>query len=256
VAERRKSILVVDDSEIVLTYISMMLRRMGYDRIMPAAAGREALKLIKLFVPDAVLLDIEMSDGITTLKRIREKERTTHIPVIILTTTSEAEAEETSRRLQCAGYLTKPVKVTDLNEVMNNCITYNGGRKRRYLRTTLEKRVAVTSHGETKGYQAINLSEGGVYLRKATPLPAGTQVIIDLPVKDEQFLKLRGTVIYTKTITGDIFKVAPGMAVEFQDVSSEEAELLRGYILELLTRDILEEQEEPVITKNHRIIYF
>jgi len=47
-----------------------------------------------------------------------------------------------------------------------------------------------------------------------------------------------------------------GMAVEFQDVSSEDAEVLKAYILELLTRDILEEQGEPVITKNHRIIYF
>jgi hypothetical protein len=46
------------------------------------------------------------------------------------------------------------------------------------------------------------------------------------------------------------------MAVEFQDISGEDAELLKAYILELLTRDILEEQEEPVITKNHRIIYF
>jgi len=52
-----------------------------------------------------------------------------------------------------------------------------------------------------------------------------------------------------------IFKVAPGMAVEFRDVSSEDAELLKAYILELLNRDILEEQGEPVITKNHRTIY-
>jgi hypothetical protein len=46
------------------------------------------------------------------------------------------------------------------------------------------------------------------------------------------------------------------MAVELQEISSEDAELLKAYILELLTRDILEEQEETVITKNHRIIYF
>jgi CheY-like chemotaxis protein len=256
VAERRKSILVVDDSEVFLTYISVMLRRMGYDRIMPAAAGREALKLIKLFVPDVVLLDIEMPDSTATLRRIREKEQTAHMPVIMLTTVSEAEARETSRKLKCAGYLTKPVKVTDLNEVINKCITYHGGKKRKYLRTTLEKRVAVTSHGETKGYQAINLSEGGIYLRKTTPLPVGTQVVIDLPLKDDKTLKLRGIVIYTKTITGDIFKVAPGMAVEFQDVSEEDSEILRAYILELLTGDILEEQEEPVIIKNQRIIYF
>jgi hypothetical protein len=45
------------------------------------------------------------------------------------------------------------------------------------------------------------------------------------------------------------------MAVEFQGVSEEDAEILKAYILELLTRDILEEQEEPVITKNNRIIF-
>ena len=102
----------------------------------------------------------------------------------------------------------------------------------------------------------MNLSEGGVYLRKATSFPVGTHVIIHLPVKDDKTLKLKGTVIYTKRITGDIFKVEPGMAVEFQDVSGEDAGILKVYVLELLTRDIIEEQEEPVITRNKRIIYF
>jgi CheY-like chemotaxis protein len=255
VAERRKSILVVDDSEIFLTYLSMMLRRMGYERIMPAVAGKEALKLIKLFVPDVILLDMEMPDGSATLKRIKEKEQTAHIPVIMLTTVSGTEARKTARRLKCSGYLTKPVKVTDLNHVMNRCITYEGGKQRKLLRATLAKRVEVTAHGETKEYQAIALSEGGIYLRKATSFPVGAEVVIHLPLKDDT-LKLKGTVIYKKSITGDIFKVAPGMAVEFQGVSEEDAEILKAYILELLTRDILEEQEEPVITKNNRIIFF
>lgn len=255
-AERRKSILVVDDSEICLTYLSLMLRRMGYERIMPAVAGKEALKLIKLFVPDVILLDIEMPDGKTTLKRIKEREQTAHIPVIMLTTLSGTEARKTAGRLKCSGYLTKPVKVTDLNQVMNRCITYEGGRQRKLLRATLGKRVEVTVHGETKEYQAIALSEGGIYLRKAITFPVGTEVVIHLTVKDDKTLKLKGTVIYTKSITGDLFKVAPGMAVEFQGVSGEDAEILKAYILELLTRDILEEQEEPVITKNNRIIFF
>jgi len=74
--------------------------------------------------------------------------------------------------------------LTDLNQVMNRCITYEGGKQRKLLRATLAKRVAVTAHAETKDYQAIALSEGGIYLRKATSFPVGTEVVIHLPLKD------------------------------------------------------------------------
>jgi CheY-like chemotaxis protein len=89
--DRQKSILVVDNSEIFLTYISMTLRRMGYDKIIPANNGADAIELITLLLPDVVLLDINMPemDGIATLKRIKENQKTSQIPVIMISSTDD-----------------------------------------------------------------------------------------------------------------------------------------------------------------------
>jgi len=250
-SDRPKNILIVDDSETFLTYLSVTLHRMGHNKIMPTNNGMDALKLIKLLMPDVVLLDIAMPqiDGITTLRLIKDDEQMSSIPVIMLTTASDTKTYEKCKKLGCFGYLTKPVKVSDLNETINKCITYEGGKKRKFLRTMFEKKVTVTHNGVTEEHYAVNLSEGGMYIRKINPFPVGTKVEIALPLKENKPIKLKGIVIYVRYISRDLFKIAPGMAIEFEELSSEDSAMLKAYIIKLLTADIIEEQKEPVIIK-------
>jgi len=256
VVERQKSIIIVDDSEIFLTYLSMMLHRMGHKKIIPATNGKQALQLIKLFMPDIILFDIEMLDSIKTLRQIKDDKQTSNIPIIMLTTIRgmEIETYEESKKIGFFGHLEKPVNIIKLNDILNKCIDYEEGKKRKFLRANFEKKVIVTHKGETKELRAINLSEGGIYIKKIDPFPVGTEVEIAIPLI-KKTLKLKGTVVYTKCISGDLFKIAPGMAIEFKELSSEDSAMLNAYIIELLAGDILEEQEEPVIEKDDRIIY-
>lgn len=170
--ERQNSIMIVDDSEIVLTYLSMMLNRMGYKKIIPATNGRQAIQLIKLFMPDIILFDIEMLDSIKTLRRIRDDKQTSNIPIIMLTTIRgmKIETYEECKKIGFLGHLEKPVNIIKLNDILNKCINYEGGKKRKFLRTNFENKVAVTHEGETKDLRAINLSEGGIYIKKIDPL--------------------------------------------------------------------------------------
>ena len=245
-----KSILIVDDSEVFLSYFTMMLRRMGYEKIIPARDGEDALRIITLQMPDLVLLDIEMPDSNTILKHIKGTKLASHIPVITLTTASDIEADNQCEKLGCFGYLTKPVKVTHLNDMINRCISYEGGKKRKFLRTTLQQVVELTCKGKTEEFYAVSLSEGGIYIRKVEPFPVGTTVEIALPVKKDKTLKLKGKVIYV-----NYYKIGSGMAIAFDDLTGEDSEMLKAYILAILTGDILEKQEEPVIKKDERISY-
>lgn len=81
-----KTILLVEDSEAVIIQMKDMLSRQGYN-IMVASNGREALEQIDVKIPDAMILDLMMPgvDGFEVLRRIREEEKTDHLPVIILT---------------------------------------------------------------------------------------------------------------------------------------------------------------------------
>jgi CheY-like chemotaxis protein len=248
-SDRSKRILIVDDSETFLMYISILLRRMGFDKVVPADNGIEALKLLRIMMPDVVLLDIAMPqmDGITALRHIKGNDHTSNIPVIMATIASDKKSYEECERLGCSGYLTKPVKVTDLYSILNESISYEGGKKRKFLRTSFGKKVAITHSGGTKEHYAITLSEGGIYIRERNPLSVGTEVEITLPLKSET-VNPKGAVIYVKGLSGDVFNVAPGMAIEFKGLTSKDSAMLKEYIKEQLTKDIIEEQDEPVIS--------
>lgn len=251
VSDREKEVLIADDSETFLMYISILMRRMGFYKIIPANNGMEALKLLRILMPDIVMLDIEMPqmDGITVLRHIKGDDHTSNIPVIMVTIVSDKKSYEECKRLGCSGYLTKPVKVTDLNSILSESISYEGGKKRKFLRTSLEKKVVITHSGGTKEHYATNLSEGGIYIREKNPLSVGTEVEITLPLKGET-IKLQGNVIYVKGLSREVLNVVPGMAIGFKGITSKDSIMLKEYIKEELIKDIIEEQDKPLISKD------
>ena len=80
------NILVVEDSEPAIIQLTDILGRQGY-RLQVARNGREALAQIEQTLPEAMILDLMMPevDGFAVLKAIRAVERTSRIPVLILT---------------------------------------------------------------------------------------------------------------------------------------------------------------------------
>jgi len=246
-SKRLKRILLVDDSETFLMYFSILLRRMGFD-IIPADNGVAALKLLRVLMPDVVILDIAMPqmDGITALRHIKGDMHTSNIPVIVVTVSSDPKYHEECEKLGCSGYLTKPVKVPDIHSTLNSCMSFTG-KKRRLLRTSFDKKVLVTHGGVTSEHHAVSLSEGGIYIRRRNPLSVGTEVEVNVPLEKGKTLNLKGNVIYKKGIEGNLFKIVPGMAVEFKDVSNYDSLKLKSFITDCLTKDIFEEQAEPVV---------
>jgi len=69
-----------------------------------------------------LLLDIRMPqvDGIEVLKRIKEDEELRNIPVIMLTTTSEASMIQQCYELGCSYYMIKPVNYQHFMKAVQN----------------------------------------------------------------------------------------------------------------------------------------
>ena len=89
-----KTILLVEDTEAISIQMKDMLVPQGY-KIMLARNGNEAMEQIGLKIPDAIILDLMMPevDGFEVLKRVRSEEKTSRIPVIILTSKFVTKAE-------------------------------------------------------------------------------------------------------------------------------------------------------------------
>ena len=117
-AKIKNSILVVDDSKMILTIISATLVEVGY-RVSCAENGKDALqKIVAAYNTteqfDLLITDIEMPE-MTGLELIDELQRLDfNIPVMAITTTDNKEIIIDLLRKGCSEYIPKPFEPEDL----------------------------------------------------------------------------------------------------------------------------------------------
>ena len=117
-----KSILVVDDDPDFLPTLVDMINEFGYDNIITAEDGEEAVSLYKKHRPDLVLMDIVMPkmDGITAFFKIKEFDPLSRI---IFITAYDPPTKYMEAKAKCAIYLArKPFSNLFLNELINRHI--------------------------------------------------------------------------------------------------------------------------------------
>ena len=104
-----KSILVVDDSATVRNLISGKLEKSGHE-VVCANDGVEAIERLKHFVPDLILLDIEMPrmDGYQVCKQIRSNSATKDVIVVMISGKDGFFDKVRGRMAGTTGYITKP----------------------------------------------------------------------------------------------------------------------------------------------------
>ena len=241
----RPTAVIVDDSEMFLMYFAVFLNRLNID-VLPVRSGEEAFNLSRVVKPDLITLDLAMpgEDGLDILKQIRQDRDIADTPVIIVSGKAERFAEcDAAGATACVN---KPININSINEALEKCRLHSGGR-RRFLRAPLNKNIRFSIFGRYAECQAINLSEGGIYLRTIEPLHPGMFVDIELPCTDGKTLELPGEIIYTKGIDKGRFMIPPGMAIRFDDYDEEVAAILKHEVSELLIGDIVTEQQEDVI---------
>ena len=243
-----KKIIVADNSKTFLMYIGLLLRRFEF-AVIPVQNGLEVLKLLKLSQADMVILDVNLNtmDGIETLRRIREDKQMTQIPVIMMAFDSSAETVEICRSLGCFEYLTKPLKVNKLHEALQTCFFSQQGTNRRHIRVPCIRKVLISYNDIQEQLYTETLSVGGLYVRRQEPFPVGADVAVTLPLSEQKTLQVRGNVIYTKNLYGDLLTLPPGMAIAFRGLLEEQYHELKDYIEKMIAGDILDEQGEEFI---------
>jgi PAS domain S-box-containing protein len=110
---REKTLLIVDDEPSNIKLLAAVLR--DEYRLIVASSGSEALRLaISKKRPDLILLDIMMPDmdGYTVCRRLKNNEKTRHIPIIFITAKTEIESENRGFELGAVDYITKPFCVS------------------------------------------------------------------------------------------------------------------------------------------------
>jgi len=246
-----KMIVLADASKASLMYLGLLLKRFGI-KVMPVQNGLKALKMIKMHLPDLIILNVHLDevDGISTLRHIKEDMDIAKIPVIMISADMSPETVNTCKALGCSAYLPKPIKVDNLHESIQKAFFAGSSSPvRKYIRTAYNKKISVYSSGIKYELYTEMLSGGGVYVRKEKPLPIGSDIDVTLHLESAKKLQFKGKVIYTKETCGDLSNLSPGMAIQFYGLSEQEQEDMNNYLKTLVAGDILEEQQERVLER-------
>jgi len=123
-------ILIVDDEQDILEFLSYNLQKEGYE-IFRANNGNSALKVAKKEVPDLIILDVMMPemDGIETCEKIREIESLDSTLILFLTARSEEYSELAGFSAGADDYVTKPIKPKLLISRVNALLRRKGKNK-------------------------------------------------------------------------------------------------------------------------------
>jgi two-component system, cell cycle response regulator DivK len=112
-------VLIVEDNEKNMKLVRDVLQASGYSTF-EATTGEQAVELALVHEPALVLMDVQLPgiDGLETLEKLRQDERTSSIPVLALT--AQAMSGDRERFLETGfdGYLAKPVDVGALIEAV------------------------------------------------------------------------------------------------------------------------------------------
>ncbi len=120
--EKRPTILVVDDSPMVLRAVQSMLSNTY--RAVFATSGPQALAVIAKGRPDLILLDYDMPvcNGAMTMQMLRSEDSTKDIPIVFLTGMADADHVQEILALRPDGYLLKPPSEEKLFATINRVL--------------------------------------------------------------------------------------------------------------------------------------
>ena len=127
-------VLVVEDNLELRQYITNALGSMY--NILTAADGAEALPLAFQHVPGLILTDLMMprTGGIELTRILKNDERTSHIPVILLTAKSDSRDRLEGLKTGADDFMTKPFSPEELAIRISNLIRQRKKLEQRFLR--------------------------------------------------------------------------------------------------------------------------
>lgn len=119
-ATDKRRILYIEDNLSNLTLIEQILEEHPEVELMTAMQGNIGLELARRHEPDLILLDLHLPDipGWDVLAKLKESERTSDIPAVVISADATARQIERLLALGARGYLTKPLNVDQFLRVL------------------------------------------------------------------------------------------------------------------------------------------
>ncbi len=116
------SLLIIEDNPDVAAYLHLCLQ--DKYQVTLAADGQEGIEKALAMVPDLILSDVMMpeKDGLEVCDFLKNDERTSHIPIVLLTAKADLESRLAGLRRGADAYLSKPFYRDEIALVLANLL--------------------------------------------------------------------------------------------------------------------------------------
>ncbi|WP_256011429.1 hybrid sensor histidine kinase/response regulator transcription factor [Desertivirga xinjiangensis] len=129
---KKFDILIAEDNDAIRKFIAENLS--GNFNITQCANGQEGLDAAFRNIPDLIISDVMMPemDGLEFSKKIKEDDRTSHIPLILLTALSDTIHQIEGLQMGADLYLSKPFSIQVLELSINNLLASRDLMRRKF----------------------------------------------------------------------------------------------------------------------------
>ncbi|MFQ3580816.1 MAG: HD domain-containing phosphohydrolase [Chloracidobacterium sp.] len=145
---RDARILVVDDLELNIKLLENLLAEAGYRRVFSTTDARQVAELYRELSPDLVLLDLHMPhrNGFQVMEDLREIERDSYIPVLVLTGLPDHATRLRALEAGARDFLSKPFEhieaLTRIRNMIEVRLLHNDVREQnRHLEEKVRERT-------------------------------------------------------------------------------------------------------------------
>jgi CheY-like chemotaxis protein len=124
VLPRPQNVLIVDDAAEIRELWRLWLTYWGFS-VEEARNGAEAVQKARASPPDLVLMDLWMPvlDGLEATRRLKEDERTCHVPVLALSAQTFAPSAEAAAEAGAASFVAKPCDPDELLQHIRSALS-------------------------------------------------------------------------------------------------------------------------------------
>ena len=132
-------VLVIEDNDDIRNFLRLTLEPTF--RVFDTIDGETGIEKATEIIPDVIVCDVMMpgKDGFEVTKILKKQEKTSHVPIILLTAKAGVENRITGLETGADAYVPKPFSSDELHARINNLIDGRKKLKEKYSRSLLVK---------------------------------------------------------------------------------------------------------------------
>lgn len=115
-----KKAIIIEDNLILSILYENYLKQMVFKTLGEIKDGHTAVKLVKKYSPDIVIMDIQLEGDMDGIEAMHEIRKFSNVPVIFITGNTDSNTVKRAREITYSRFMGKPISEKKLQDAVNS----------------------------------------------------------------------------------------------------------------------------------------